>query len=107
MTPWNCVLNGRQGEETESGVFCTLAHWEHSQLVCPEVTGSFEMAVACTDTGCWVARLLLGWLVASLSLFPGFCESEGEGARQLDAWPDLILDLVLCKCSDCSSVFLL
>lgn len=60
MTPWSCVLNGRQSEETESGVLCTLSHWERSQLVRPEVTGSFEMTVAGTDAVSWMSRLLLG-----------------------------------------------
>lgn len=54
MTPRSSVLSGRQGEETESGVLCTLSHWEHSQLVRPQVTGSFEVAVASADTGCWM-----------------------------------------------------
>lgn len=49
MTLWSRVLNGRQDEEKEFGVLCTLSHWEHSQPVRPEVTGSFEMVEAGTD----------------------------------------------------------
>lgn len=33
----------------ESGVLCTLSHWEHSQPLRPGVTGSFEVAMAVTD----------------------------------------------------------
>lgn len=49
MTRGSSVVSGRQGEKKESGVLCTLSHWEHSQPMRPEVTGSFEMAVAGTD----------------------------------------------------------
>lgn len=55
MTLWIYVLSGKWGEEKESGILCNLSHWEHIQLVCPEVTGFFEMAAG-TD------RLLGGML---------------------------------------------
>lgn len=90
MTPGSSVLSGRQGEKKESGVLCTLSHWEHSQPMRPEVTGSFERQ--------WQAQTALdgmsplGFLLPASSL--GSVRVRGNCLRP-DAQMRVILDLVL------------